>query len=183
MKTIFTLTYVQLFSCQHILFTIWFKNSIFFSIFYFIRDFLWLFFMVFSIFHSFFGCMTWMHVTCPFQWVGYISGGRHDWLPWISWLKSSCSNHFQPPQWSSCIVTDESYAFRPFRQKIMRNIEIIRYSSEWNRNRERDAFIEPDGQQYIAERPYCHVSTVIQKNPMVFIIRNILPIGKRFYWS
>ena len=119
--------------------------------------------MVFLIFHSFFVCMTRMHVTCPFQWVGYIAGGRHDWLPWISWLKSSCSNHFQPPQWSSCIVTDESYAFRPFRQKIMRNIEIIRYSSEWNRNRERDAFIEPDGQQYIAERPYCHVSTVIQK--------------------
>ena len=79
-----------------------------------------MFSLFFLIFHYFFDVMIWMRVTSPFQWVDYIAGGRHDWLPWISWLKSTCSNHFQPPQWSSRTVTYESHAFRPFCQKIMK---------------------------------------------------------------
>ena len=88
----------------------------FFSILYFIRDFL-LYCFNFSIF---FRVLVWMHLRCPFQWVNYIAGVRHDWLPWISWLKSTCPNHFQPPQWSSRIVTGASYAFKPFYKKIMK---------------------------------------------------------------
>jgi len=95
--------------------------------------------------------------------VAYIAGVRHDWLLGISWLKSTCPNHFQPPQWSSRFITGESYAFRPFLQKIMKNIGITRDSSEWSRNREKVDFTEPDGQHYMADRPFSHVSTVIRK--------------------
>ena len=49
----------------------------------------------------------------------------------------------------------------------MKNIGITRDSSEWSRNREKDAFIEPDGQHYIAERQYSNVSTV-KKNSYDF---------------
>ena len=64
----------------------------------------------------------------------------------------------------NCINTGEPYVFRQFHQKIMKNIEINRDSSKWSRNRERVAFLEPDGQHDIAERPFSHVSTVIKKS-------------------
>ena len=91
--------------------TIWFNSSIYFSSSHFT------FSCIFLIFHPFFDVIVWMQVRCPFQWVNYIAGVRHDWFPWISWLKSTCPNHFQPPQWSSSIMTCESYAFRPFHKK------------------------------------------------------------------
>ena len=105
----------------------------------------------FYIFHSFFGVMVWMHVTCPFQWVNYqwvryIAGVRHDWLPWISWLI-----HLHEPFWTHAmnftgVDNMQSDHNRFFCQKMKKKIEITRDGSEWSRNRERDSFTEPDGQ-------------------------------------
>ena len=46
-----------------------------------------------------------------------------------------------------------------------------------SRNREKDDFIEPDGQHYIAERSFARVSTITKKT-YDFPIINILSIGK-----
>ena len=51
-----------------------------------------------------------------------------------------------------------------FIKKIIKNIKITGDSSEWSTNREKNDFNEPDGQQYMADRPFSHVSTVIKKS-------------------
>ena len=147
-------------------------SSIFFSIFYFTRDFLSYFFI------HFFGDMIWMHVTCPFQWVDYITGVRHDWLPWISWLvhvhepfSTPAMNFTHRNWWIICIQTVSSKN----NKKISKSPEIA--SNEVEITLEKYAFIEPDGEHYCRKTVFwCKYGHT--KIPMIFTIINILSIGK-----
>ena len=85
MKTIFTQTYIQSSSCHHILLTIWFKNSIFFSIFYFIRDFLWLCFHYFFNFSLFFRCYDLNACDFPVP-MSELHCGRPSWLAPLNFM-------------------------------------------------------------------------------------------------
>ena len=91
----------------------------------------------------------------------------------------TCTNHFQPPQWTSLTVTGELYAFRPFHQKnnkkISKSPEIA--SNEVEITLEKYAFIEPDGEHYCRKTVFwCKYGHT--KIPMFFTIINILSIGK-----
>jgi len=130
LRTIFTTTHIRTSSCQHMVLTSWFKSSIFSLFFCSLGTFS----CNFYIFHYFLS--DWMHVTCPFQWVDYIAGVRHDWLPWISWLMhllepfwTPTMNFTHPGEWITYIQTVIVFFVQQYRNyqrwfRMKYNVEI-----------------------------------------------------------
>ena len=147
--------------------TIWFKNSSFFSIYYFIWDYL-LDFLYFSFFCRYVlnACdlpASTSEVQCGgWKWFGQV----HE--PWNS-MEPTMTN----PRNELHSLDRASHMHSDRCNKKMKNIKNPRDRPEQSKNREKNAAFEPDGQNNYDGRQFSHVSTSIKISYVKFKLVHI----------